>query len=605
MAEGWSDVPTQARDHNPNLLKKGTMKRRAPILLAGVLLLTLVTSTSAQQHWRVRGGTTQVSFHETRLAGLGMELIDVRETGEQVSPMEGAYAFEITEESKLECTVENGIFVEWRGGEIAHEGGFSFAVDGIPRGIEAFTIVPRDRGGPSDLFVGEAGRDSAVAFELDMPMIQFDRSRALLTVGCMDLRISRDLALELGRPELEGQLIGMMSTMASVIWSGGNPDDDDWRSPLGEGVVDLAISNFELLTMLGRQGNFPNGVNGLSMSTTICNVGTADADWLAPMDTRHPMIVMSVYRVHEGRFEQIGVSGVKHGFFATNQACASCDHPGTSQRLGPGCSDTYSVSNNGDRTWLAPRSEVQAFKGTWECLGSYFADGRPDCIRRNFGDGLDPVQNRIVVRDEDLAAASEAYFYEAYYIAYQDDLRDNNITYRAMTPTWNSGTQQWRFNDQSSIRQGPAIFAWGQRQQIAEPRVAGDIILAVQTTDLGAGQHRYDYALYNFDQSPGTESLSIPVESGITVSSSGFRDVDDNPSNDWEVRREVGRLRWVSKPKPNQNPLGYATCFNFWFEADASPKETRASIGLHQSTKPSKLHADTFGPSALKPGKLR
>ncbi|MEQ8766167.1 MAG: hypothetical protein RL885_19780, partial [Planctomycetota bacterium] len=441
----------------------------------------------------------------------------------------------------------------------------------------------------------------AQLFDLRMPMNQFDRSEQLQHIGCMDILISRDFALKIQRPELEGELIGIMTLVAeTALWQAG--DDDDWRDPLEDGFVDLELTNIGLLTALGREGSFPNGVNGLSMSTTICNVGTKDAEWFAPMDTRHPMIVMNVFRIEEGRFEHIGVSGVKHGFFATNQSCGPCDHPGTSSLLGPNCSDTYGVGNNGDRNWLGPRSEVSAFKGTWQCEGSFFSGGKPDCQRRNNGDVDGPVELRIAVLDQDLNRPGATFLYEAYYIDHEDDLRANNIVHKFVRPTFRSTDQTWRFTDDSGLIGGPAIRSFGEKQSLAMPLDIGDVHMSVQTTELPNGNYRYDYAVFNFDLDPGLKHLSIPVR-GAGVRAFGFHDTDQDAGNDWTASIENGVLSWTSPPKPNLNLLTYATAFSFWIEAEAAPEDVQVDLGVYFNS-PGVLRADTLGPKNIEIGVL-
>ena len=112
----------------------------------------------------------------------------------------------------------------------------------------------------------------------------------------------------------------------------------------------------------GRTGTYPTGVNGVAIETTICNRGSVEVDWFAPMDPRHPMIAFLIARESDGRLEQISDrSYLKHGFFAlTSSQCTSCSPPGgpSGSRLGLGCSDTYSVFNNGDNYWLGPPDEI-------------------------------------------------------------------------------------------------------------------------------------------------------------------------------------------------------------------------------------------------------
>ena len=62
----------------------------------------------------------------------------------------------------------------------------------------------------------------------------------------------------------------------------------------------------------------------------------------------HPVIAQNLYRIMDGRIEQIGMSWLKHGFCALQQnACNTCTGNGNGSALGTGCSDPYGSSLNG------------------------------------------------------------------------------------------------------------------------------------------------------------------------------------------------------------------------------------------------------------------
>src|SRR5262249_23369315 len=142
------------------------------------------------------------------------------------------------------------------------------------------------------------------------------------------------------------------------------------------GTIDVRLGILDNIQHVGRIGTYPNGTEGLSLATTICNYSDVDVPWLAPMEENHPLIMMALYRLLNGRLEQIGVSWMKHGFFATSYSdCTTCQDPSDGTYLGIGCSDTYSVSNNSNRNYLGPRSEVDPYTAVWTCTGSHFSGG--------------------------------------------------------------------------------------------------------------------------------------------------------------------------------------------------------------------------------------
>src|SRR5262249_2976039 len=158
--------------------------------------------------------------------------------------------------------------------------------------------------------------------------------------------------------------------------------------------------------------------------TTSCNLGNVDLSWISNIN-QHPVIGQNIYRLKNGRFEQIGMSWLKHGFTAlTGNVCSTCNNPGTGSLLGVGCSDPYDSCLNG-RQGNGPRSEVNASTGYYLYpIGSYppaaqTIGRRIQCAAAD----IDPAQN-----------AGALYFGEGQYVT-PDDARagnkNNNASYRA------------------------------------------------------------------------------------------------------------------------------------------------------------------------------
>ena len=122
-----------------------------------------------------------------------------------------------------------------------------------------------------------------------------------------------------------------------------------------------------------------HGVSGTthaySVGTISCNVGTVNLSWVASTN-QHPVIGCSLYRVKDGRMEQIGISWLKHGFTAlTGSVCNTCNNPGTGSLLGVGCSDPYSAGLNGNAGNLGPRFQVNPFTGFFNYPYAYGPSG--------------------------------------------------------------------------------------------------------------------------------------------------------------------------------------------------------------------------------------
>src|SRR5262245_35970076 len=114
-------------------------------------------------------------------------------------------------------------------------------------------------------------------------------------------------------------------------------------------------------------GNYTslNGIEAFAIGTTSCNIGNMNVLWQAN-NNNHPVIGQSVYKLKNGRFEQLGMSWLKHGFTAlTDNLCGcGCSGQGGSV-LGVGCSDPYGSGLNGSQASLGPRWQVNAHTGVF------------------------------------------------------------------------------------------------------------------------------------------------------------------------------------------------------------------------------------------------
>src|SRR5262249_18252776 len=123
---------------------------------------------------------------------------------------------------------------------------------------------------------------------------------------------------------------------------------------------DIIVAN---LTDIEYDGSF-GVISAYSVGTDACNPGCAPASWDAGTNM-HPVIAQDMYRLRTGRFEQIGMSWLKHGFSSTNHTtCGPCTQPpGGNSQLGIGCSDAYFAALNATQDMLGPRSQVNATTG--------------------------------------------------------------------------------------------------------------------------------------------------------------------------------------------------------------------------------------------------
>ena len=374
-------------------------------------------------------------------------------------------------------------------------------------------------------------------------------------------------------------------------------------------------------------GNYTSGgsVNGFcafSIGTTSCNLGTQWLQWFQSTN-QHPVICQNIYRIKDGRFEQIGNSWLKHGFCALQLGvCGACSPAGggCEQWLGLGCSDPYSPSLNGETFNLGPRWEVNPATGVFPY---------PYTAVPVFDFTLD---RRIQVSVNDLNPALNAnatYLAEGHYVT-QDDAtagnKNNNASYRRMSIVWNGGTNtvQAAGFQGGTVRQKAAIEGWKD----IDPSVTlsyvdvpndGRFIVASKATDNGNGTWHYEYAVFNMNSHEAAMGFSVPTP-GATPTNIGFKDVayragDGWQSNfgapvnfdgtDWAGTAAASNVSWSTQSfaqNPNANALRWGTVYNFRFDAPAAPTTVNATLALYRGG-PSQS-ASVLGPICLLAGDI-
>ena len=135
-----------------------------------------------------------------------------------------------------------------------------------------------------------------------------------------------------------------------------------------------------------------DGIGGYAISTTSCNYGDEEAAWYGGTNNT-PLIGQNAYRLKDGRFEQIGMSWLKHSFCALSEpGCGDCQATDCST-LGIGCADTYGAGLNTNPS--GPRSDVNAFTGQYPYPFNVSNTG-PSTVRGNLqirNTDVDPAVN--------------------------------------------------------------------------------------------------------------------------------------------------------------------------------------------------------------------
>ncbi len=591
------------------------------ILKLGIVLFALgaaVVASAQDVPWKVTGGTAIVQFWPDNVRAYGLEITNLTPTAFGNWPMEGGYGFQIQSRSDLKVMTENQVFGYFMDGQVRVKGGFSIRSGKTSVPVFNLSVKPV---GPTqssllairDGFIGEL----APPLDMDHAITYFDIDRRILTMGWADLKLSREAAMALGKPEAEGLLIGGFTVFANVaptqeVKGGGGGGGGGFEDNVN---ADVNLFNMSGLASMGRDGvAYPNGITGMATLTTSCNKGTTNIDWFQPMNERHPVIVQDLFRIRLGRIEQIGSAYLKHGFFATNTTNGACGvgvHPGTGTLLGPGLTDTYGTSNNGDRFYLGPRSEVNPFTGHWTAFGSFFDVGTGGAVpdgARSLTSGqagaLPAHKNRLEVRDADLiipGGESRQYLYQSFYLCEQDLNLANQIGTRQANIAWNGST--WACADNGAfIPDKAAIEQYVTMINASKNVGAGDVLatvnrivvelsglnqgwvyVACNPIRLGGGLWQYELSMFNYTSDRQIRELRIPMMTGMAVTNVGFRDSDQTAGNDWTGAYSNGEIVWSTQTfavNPNANSLKYGSLYNFTFTANVAPMANSSTVGL-------------------------
>lgn len=579
-----------------------------------LLCLFSCAAASLADTWSVADGTTSIRFNHDTLAALGIEMLTEESTAEPYHDL--SMGFRIEEAPSLRFHAPGGAFDALLDGSVTHQGGAVLGYRDQTLSLLGFTMNASPVSGLPQI----TDTQGNLYFYLDHIHSRLDLKTDTLYLMNMDLHLSPFLAGRLGHPGLAGLVVARADTVLSV-----RPDPrakGEQIEPPGVVCVsnagfdvDVELTDLDDLAQVAREA----GVRvAMAPSAMLSNVGTHDVRWewaIAPTNFQgpligpHPFLVSHFYRESNGRLQQIGRSDAKHASYAVNSGCPC---PG-GQGLRVGCSDTYGVGNNSDPFYFAPRDEITAHSGAWQSLGSHFDNYNAptnewDDDIRSHGNGAGEhgdFDHVLVVAETNLQTAGARYFIEAWYVVAGDTNIFNSMGYRQVTQVLDGAV--WDFSLLGSGRTpGPALNAWVDPTN-TPPGVTnvvvdtgeGRIQLAAQTTHLGHGRYRYEYALMNLDYDRQIQSMGIPLVPGASMTHLIFLDVDTNGMNDWVATPTDGMLTWSS---PVSNALDWGTLFNFGFEADARPGSTSSVLGILEPGTGSNLAAATLFPAELDAG---
>jgi len=386
---------------------------------------------------------------------------------------------------------------------------------------------------------------------------------------------------------------GAMGVAGLILVAGElTPADAGDRGTIGPDVIASRVGSTNDFVYEGQSG----GISAFSIASTSCNLGDQTAEWIDGAGGRNPVIAQQLYRLSpdEGRIEQLGYSWLKYSFCAVNENFSNCGTcAGTScNTLGIGCADTYWAGLN-DGTSGGPRWDINPVgQGT----GGVHDD------QNYWPSGPSAIKGRLQVKQSDIVPGAR-YFAEIQYVTHDEalDKRWNNATYREVNLSATSMSAV-DFSLSSHQLGDPAIQAWqdenpdvGMTSFDDDPGV-GRFNLAYLVTDNGDGTWTYEYALHNLNSHRAANLFSVPVDSGVDVSSTGFHDIDYHSNDgwngtqnfdgtDWPAVNDGSSLTWETDDfatDPNANALRWGTMYNYRFTADAPPVDGSITVGMYR-----------------------
>lgn len=430
---------------------------------------------------------------------------------------------------------------------------------------------------------------------------------------------------------------------------------------VGPDVTIINLSGISNYTSSAQATTCPTGYTGkcrgYSVGTNSCNIGSVPVDWCDPpggqtnecrltTDAYHPLvatnsdhsvIAQNLYRLKGGRFEQVGMSFLKHGFVSTNSNDSDCawndngtpntaciQPPAGGDQLGLGCTDFYGSGLNGGRP-LGRRSEVQIAG----------ADHPTDPAG---GETNDSYDQRIVVPEEDLDPdlnPGARYWVEGHYVV-RDDARAGNGLNNASHREANVGPLPNLTITLTgpTVREQPAIFAW----QAVDPAVEivsvdrrtfflgepADVPATGQTYPNyfvmerfhaarrvtepigGAFQFHYEYAIHNMNSETSADGFLIQVPKFSNIGNVTFHDIDHHSgepydTTDWTIDVDApnGLISWRAVDAgAATNALRWGTVYSFSFDSDSPPSGMTHQLSLFEIDEdlevPFKLSDDLF-----------
>ncbi len=362
---------------------------------------------------------------------------------------------------------------------------------------------------------------------------------------------------------------------------------------LAQAGPDVIVGSITSSNHYGSVGD----IHAYSLGTITCNIGDEQLDFFANTPD-HPVFAQNMYRLADGRFEQIGMSWLLHGFAALQQAhCGTCQPAQNVQHLGVMCSDTVGAGLAGAQFGMGPRSDVDPTTGIFPFPPT---DG---------GQSGDAIYKRLQVKEADLSTPDARFYFEVMHVAPDDAAAGNGLN----NPSWREAQVFANFNTGmvgEDHREQPALFAWAQ----ADPSVRLDMVdipgdgrywIGSRASVNGEGGWDYEYAVFNLNSNRAAGGFRVPIGTA-SASAVGFHDVDYHSGEpydgtDWFHFVGSDDVAWATDSffaNPNANALRWGTMYNFRFSADQGPAVGSVELAMFAPGAPATTFLSAWVPES-------
>jgi len=616
----------------------------ALVACAPLMANDLPWDTSPSSAWPAGSGQATFELRGDYLKDFGIDVVAGSRTRKE------RFSTEIKIDSgRLWAWVPYGNFEAFSGGALSARSDFVLRRGDFIADFRELTLVPSEDAKSAQLqILDRSGNHLATITHAHAAA---HPARGELSFASSDVQGSDWLFNQLGLPELGRSPLGQLRLSLGLEVPPGadlsqtSPDrgglscqdrpfwpQNNASRPAGrpEHLVDVSLIRMNTVAYQGRE----MGTDRVKVapSATLKSVGFGDAVWVPkfgemtsyqfdPID-QHPFLVWNMYRISDGRIEQLAASGVKHAWLTININCSiNC---GNNNTLWPGCEDVYGSSTNDNNADQGPRDEIVASEGLFISSPSFFDPGNTGSQTNFAGD----YENRLMVKESELETPGAAYFLDSWYVVMDDVDIWNSMGYRSINPsTAGSG---WTFGPLGQFTSSTPLTEWipfpatdpneshvsvvidGPTPDAVYPdnQPDGHFRVLARAEDQGDGTWLYRYAVMNFDFDQGFSQFEVPLPEGAVVSEPFMGGPDDVLTAPWNVTIDDASVRFTA---PTGEKLPWFTLYNFEITVDQPPLAA-SSIALRPcaarnegprvSHIPAKLVVDAVGPGEFRSSRI-